>query len=136
MWATRAGIRIDGASSAWLIRKFVDPAATFVFVEDPGDLPEDATPFDLPGVEYGHHGDDCTFETVLRRHQLDDQVLWRIAAVVHEADVGDDRYDAPEARGVDVVVRGLSTTHDDDTVLSLTEPVFDGLFDYYRRGLG
>lgn len=134
-WATRASIHIDRASSAWLIRRFIDPEAEFVFVEDIEDVPADATPFDMRGVEYGHHGQDCTFETLLRRHDLADPVLWRIAAIVHEADLEDDRYDAPEAPGLDAVMRGLSMSHDDDTVLAISGPVFDGLFDYYRRSL-
>jgi hypothetical protein len=134
-WATRSGIHIDRASSAWLLRRFVDQDAEFVFVDDPEDVPHDATPFDMRGVDYGHHGADCTFETILRRHELDDPVLWRIAAIVHEADLEDDRYDAPEAPGLDVVLRGLSMTQDDETVLALTRPVFDGLYDYYRRSL-
>jgi hypothetical protein len=134
-WATRAGIHIDRASSAWLLRRFVDPDAAFVFVDDADDVPADATPFDMRGVDYGHHGADCTFETILRRHDLDDPVLWRIAAIVHEADLEDDRYDAPEAPGLDVVLRALSMTSDDETVLAVTAPVFDALYEYYRRGL-
>lgn len=134
-WATRAGIHIDRAASAWLIRAFIDPDAEFVFVDDVEDVPTDATPFDMRGVEYGHHGQDCTFETLLRRHDLADPVLWRIATIVHEADLEDDRYDAPEAPGLDIVLRGLSMTHDDDTVLAISGPVFNGLFDYYRRSL-
>lgn len=138
-WATRAGVHIDRASSAWLIRRFVDPEAEFVFVTDPYDVPADAAPFDMRGVDYGHHtspvGEDCTFETILRRHELADPVLWRIAAIVHEADLEDDRYDAPEAAGLDVVLRGLSMTQDDESVLALTGPLFDGLYDYYRRSL-
>jgi hypothetical protein len=84
-WGTRAGVHIDRASSAWLIRCFVDTEAEFVFVTDPDDVPADATAFDMRGVDYGHHGDDCTFETILRRHDLADPVLWRIAAIIHEA---------------------------------------------------
>ena len=58
-----------------------------------------AVPFDMRGVEFGHHGWDCTFETLLRRHELDDPALWRIAEIVHEADLDDERFDAPEAAG-------------------------------------
>ncbi|WP_068424857.1 chromate resistance protein ChrB domain-containing protein [Janibacter terrae] len=135
-WVTRAGIHIDRAACAWLIAKFVDPAAEFVFVDDPEELDGlEATPFDMRGVEYGHHGHDCTFETILRRHDLDDPVLWRIAGIVHEADLEDDRYDAPEAAGLDVILRGLSMTQADPTILALTGPMFDGLYDYYRRSL-
>jgi hypothetical protein len=132
-WVTRAHIHIDRAGSAWLIRRWIDQEAEFMFVDDPSDLPDDAVPFDIRGVEYGHHGDDCTFETLLRRHSLDDPVLWRIAAIVHEADLEDDRYDAPEAPGLDVVLRGLSMTLDDEAVLDLAGPVFDGLYEYFRR---
>ena len=134
-WVTRAGVHIDRAGSAWLIRRFIDPDATFGFVTDPADVPADAIPFDMRGVDFSHHGDDCTFETLLRRHDLLDPVLWRIAAVVHEADLEDDRYDAPEAPGLDAVLRGLSMTQDDETVIALTGPLFDGLYDYYRRSL-
>ncbi len=134
-WVTRAGVHIDRASSAWLIRRFIDAEAEFMFVSGPEDAPEDATPFDMRGVEYGHHGADCTFETLLRRHDLLDPTLWRIAAIVHEADLEDGRYDAPEAAGLDVVLRGLSMTQHDDTVLRLTAPLFDGLYDYFHRSL-
>ena len=134
-WATRGGVHIDRASSAWLIRRFLDPAAVFVFVAGPDDVPAGAVPFDMRGVEFGHQGQDCTFETLLRRHDLLDPVLWRIAAIIHEADLEDDRYDAPEAVGLDVVLRGLSMVRDDDTVLALTGPIFDGLYEYYKRSL-
>jgi hypothetical protein len=132
-WATRAGVHIDRAACAWLIRRHVDPDAVFVFVTDPADVPDDATPFDMRGVELGHHGRDCTFETILRRHDLTDPVLWRIAAIVHEADLDDERYDAPEAPGLDVVLRGLSMVCPDEQVLQLTGPIFDGLYEYHRR---
>jgi hypothetical protein len=132
-WATRAGIHIDRAACAWLIRRHLDPDPVFVFVTDPADVPDDATPFDMRGVDLGHHGEDCSFETILRRHNLTDPVLWRIAQIVHEADLDDERYDAPEAPGLDVVLRGLSMVCDDERILTLTGPVFDGLYEYYRR---
>ena len=134
-WVTRAGVHIDRASSAWLVRRFIDPEAQFEFVTGPDDLPDGAVPFDIRGVEFGHHGHDCTFETLLRRHHLDDPVLWRIAAIIHEADLDDDRFDAPEAPGLDVVLRGLSMVCDDHETLGLTGPVFDGLYEFFRREL-
>jgi hypothetical protein len=82
-WATRAHCHIDRAACAWLIRRFVDPEAEFVFVDDPIEVPGDATPFDMRGAELGHHGGDCSFETFLRRYQLDDPVLSEIAKIVH-----------------------------------------------------
>jgi hypothetical protein len=132
-WATRTGVHIDRAACAWLIRRHIDADAVFVFVTDPAEVPEDATPFDMRGVELGHHDGDCTFETMLRRYELADPVLWRLAAIVHEADLDDERYDAPEAAGLDVVLRGMSMIYADDSVVMLTGPVFDGLYEYHRR---
>jgi hypothetical protein len=132
-WATRAGIHIDRAACAWLIRRHIDSEAEFVFVADPSEAPPDATPFDMRGVELGHHGGDCSFETILRRYDLADPVLWRIAEIVHEADLEDERYDAPEAPGLDVALRGLSMVCDDDQILQVTGPLFDGLYAYHHR---
>jgi hypothetical protein len=138
-WATRAGVHIDRAACAWLIRRHIDPHAVFEFVDDPAAVPADATPFDVRGVDLGHHsvGEavDCTFETILRRHELTDPVLWKIAEIVHEADLDDERYDAPEAPGLDVVLRGLSMICDEQQTLELTGPVFDGLYEYHRRAM-
>ena len=124
-WATRAGVHIDRASSAWLIRKFIDPDAELEFVEGPEDVDDEVIPFDMRGVQFGHHGEDCTFETL----------LWRIAAIVHEADLEDGRYDGPEAAGLDVVLRGLSMVCPDAVVIELTGPVFDGLYECFKRSL-
>ena len=134
-WATRAGVHIDRAACAWLIRRHVDPAAEFLFLHDPAAVPAYATPFDMRGVALGHHGGDCTFETILRRYDLADPVLWKVAEIVHEADIDDERYDAPEAPGLDVVLRGLSMVCDDEQTLQLTGPMFDGLYEYHRRAL-
>jgi hypothetical protein len=134
-WATRQWVHIDRAACAWLIRRFLDPGAEFVFVADPAEVPADATPFDMPGVDLSHHGGDCTFETLLRRNDLTDPVLWRLAALVHEADVDDGRYDAPEAVGFDLALRGLSMVADDERVLELAGPLFDGAYEFFRRQL-
>lgn len=139
-WATRSGVHIDRAACAWLIRRFLDPAPEFVFVADPAEVPDGFMAFDMRGVDLSHHTgpdgtEDCSFETILRRHELTDPVLWRLAQIVHEADLDDERYDAPEAPGVDVVVRGLSMVCDDQQILELTGPMFDGLYEYHRRGM-
>jgi hypothetical protein len=135
-WATRRHCHVDRAACAWLIRRFLEPEAEFVFVEDPDEVPADATPFDMQGVELGHRGGDCSFEAFLRRYELDDPVLWEIARIVHEADLADERYDAPEAPGLDVLLRGLSMTCDDDEdLLVLTAPLFDGLYEFKKRAL-
>ena len=134
-WATRAGCHIDRAASAWLIRRFIDPEAEFLFVEDPDQVPESATPFDMRGAALSHHGGDCTFETILKSYGLDDPVLWDLARIVHEADLTDDRYDAPEAPGLDVLLRGLSMVRNDAEVLELSAPLFDGLYEYRKQAM-
>ena len=134
-WATRAGCHVDRAACAWLIRRFIDADAEFVFVDDPDEVPEGATPFDIRGADLSHHGGDCYFETMLHRYALDDPVLWDVAGIVHEADLADDRFDAPEAPGLDVICRGLTMVRSDDDVLAITGPVFDSLYEYRRRAL-
>jgi hypothetical protein len=132
-WATRSGPHVDRTACAWLIRRFVDAEAEFVFVDDPDEVPGDATPFDMRGVELSHHEGDCTFETILRRHELEDPVLWAIGRIVHQADLEDDRFDAPEAPGLDALMRGLSMVREDQDVLDLSAPLYDGLYEYLRR---
>ncbi|MFC8798079.1 chromate resistance protein ChrB domain-containing protein [Promicromonospora sp. NPDC057138] len=132
-WATRAGVHIDRAACAWLIGRFIDPGAEFLFVSDAAGVPPDATPFDMRGVELGHHGHRCSFETFLVRYELADPVLVRIGEIVHEADLDDERYDAPEAPGLDVILRGLSMTGDDERTLAVSGPLFDGLYEYFHR---
>ena len=134
-WATGPGVHIDRAACAWLIRRHIDPQAEFLFAADPAQLPADATPFDMRGVDLGHHGGDCSFETILRRYQLDDPVLWKLAEIVHEADLDDERFDAPEAPGLDAVLRGLSMTGDDQHTLTVADAIFEGLYEYHRRSL-
>jgi hypothetical protein len=134
-WATRAGCHVDRAACAWLIRRFIDADAEFVFVDDPDEVPDGVTAFDIRGADLSHHGGDCSFETVLHRYALDDPVLWDLARIVHEADLADDRFDAPEAPGLDVVCRGLTMVRGDDDVLAITGPMFDSLYEYRRRAL-
>ena len=134
-WATRPGCHVDRAACAWLLRRFVDHDAEFVFVADTDDVPADTTPFDMRGVELSHHNGDCSFETILRHFGLDDPVLWEVAQVVHEADLADDRFDEPTARGLDAICRGLTFVADDERVLDVTAVVFDGLYEHRRRVL-
>ena len=134
-WGTRARCHVDRAACAWLIRRFIDSEAEFVFVDDPDDLPDGVTPFDIRGAELSHHGGDCSFETFLRRYELDDPVLWDLARVVHEADLGDERFDAPEAPGLDVLVRGLSLVAEDGELLEITARLFDGLYEHRKRAI-
>jgi hypothetical protein len=133
-WATRPKCHVDRAACAWLIRRFIDSEAEFLFIDDPEDIPPDATGFDIRGVLLTHHNGDCSFETFLKQYDLKDGALHAIARVVHEADLGDERFDAPEARGLDVLIRGLSLVCDDSELLLTTRPLFDGLYEYCRAG--
>ena len=132
-WATRAGCHIDRVGCAWLIRRFIDPDAEFTFVNDPDEIAEDATAFDIRGVPLSHHEGRCTFETIILHYELVEPALEQIAKIVHEADLADDVYDAPEAAGVDILIRGLSMVRTDDEMLALTGPLFDGLYEYFKR---
>ena len=133
-WATRRHCHVDRVACAWLISRFIDTDAEFVFVDDPDQLPADATPFDMRGVALGHHHDRCSFESFLHRYDLTEPPLRDIGRIVHEADIGDDLYDAPEAPGFDVLIRGLSMiTTDDHELLTVTRPLLDGLYEFLRR---
>jgi hypothetical protein len=132
-WATRPQPHVDRTACAWLILRFIDVDAQFVFVHDVDEVPTDATPFDMRGAELSHHDGECSFEAFLRRYDLADPVLWAIARIVHEADLEDERYDAPEAPGLEVLMRGLSMVRADDEVLAVSGPLYDGLYEYLRR---
>lgn len=134
-WATRRGCHVDRAACAWLIRRFLDPDAAFVFVDDPDAVPADATSFDMRGAELSHRGGGCSFETFLRHYKLGDPALVAVGEIVHDADLGDERFGAPEASGMDVLIRGLSMTLDDPQVLEITGPLFDGLYAFKQRAL-
>ncbi|NOX30003.1 MAG: chromate resistance protein [Actinobacteria bacterium] len=132
-WATRVGIHVDRAASAWLIRTFIDPGAEFLYVEDIADVPSDATPFDMIGCDLSHKRNGVTFETILRVNDLLDPVLWRIAQIVHQADVEDDLYDAPKAAGLDTIIRALGLDHTDEQVREITATMLDSLYLHLRR---
>jgi hypothetical protein len=127
-WVTRPRPHIDRIASAWLIKRFIDPEAQFVFAP-PAEFPQDAIPFDAPGVELSHQGEDCTFETLLKRAGLRDRRLARLAEVVHEADLRDGKYAREEARGIDVAMRALlAASPDDHQVLGQGMALFEGLY--------
>jgi hypothetical protein len=127
-WVTRPRPHVDRVASAWLIRRFIDPDAIFVFAA-PAAFPSDAIPFDAPGVELSHHGEDCTFETLVKRARLREKRLLRLAEVVHEADLRDGKYSHEEARGIDIAVRALlAASLDDDQVLAQGMMLFEGLY--------
>lgn len=118
LWVTRPRPGVDRMSSAWLIRRFVDARARFAFAADRESLPAAAAlPFDMFGVEFSHHGDDCTFETLCRVFAIADPAVARIAAIVHDLDLKDGRFGAAEAATVGALIDGLQRATDDDTLL-------------------
>jgi hypothetical protein len=131
-WATRTGPHVDRTACAWLIGRFVDPAAEFVFVDELVDVPTEATPFDMRGADLSHRDGDCSFERILRVYELDDPALERMAEIVHEADIGDERFDAPEAPGLELAIRALAVGRDDPALLDRTHDLFEGIYASFR----
>src|SRR5262249_20120215 len=115
VWVTRRGVKIDRIASAWLVRRFIDPAAQFPFV-DPADTAKKPGElrFDMSGGDFTHEGDRCTFETLLARAGLREKALFPIAEIVHDIDLKDDKYGRPEVRGVRQILEGLLAAHPSD----------------------
>ncbi len=114
-WVTREGVFVDRIASAWLIRRFIDPDATFKFVPAGGYAPQaDEVRFDMYDAEYTHEGDRCTFETLLARFALDDPALTALAEIVHDIDCKDARFERPEAAGLESILAGLVRAQPDD----------------------
>jgi hypothetical protein len=132
-WVTRQRPHIDRTSTAWLVRRFIDPKAKFSFVAGGEDVPKGATPFDMPGVKYGHQGSLCTFEVALREHDLqEDPGLAKVAALIHDLDFHIGKH--PDGPGVDSMLIGiLLTEKDDHKVLEKTAPLFDALYARYSK---
>ncbi len=126
-WVTREHCHVDRTACAWLIRRFIDADAEFVFVADPSELPADATPFDISGQQFSHHDGASTFEVMVRHYGLDASGLEALGWIVHEADLEDERYDAPEARGLDAIIRGMGQLLDDPELLRHSATLYDGL---------
>jgi hypothetical protein len=133
-WATRKGVKVDRMSSAWLIRRFIDPAARFVFVAPDAPLPvAEAVRFDMFEGEFTHDGDRCTFEVLLDLIGHDDRALEAIAQVVHDLDIKDDKYQRPETAGVAAMINGIAARVDDDQRrLAESAPLFDALYESLR----
>lgn len=131
-YCTRRRPHIDRCASAWLLKRFVDPDAEFVFVEEGDPLP-DAIPFDMSAVELGHHRGRCTFEAILTKHKLRDSALAEMGRIIRGADLLDAE-ETLEAPGIDLVFRGLlHLTQDDTHLLMLAQPVLDALYAALRE---
>lgn len=135
-WVTRRKARVDRIACPWLIRRFIDPGAEFLFVPEAEVMEtarrEEALPFDVPDVELGHHGDRCSFDAFLDKYGLADRALLALARIVRGADT-DARDLAPEARGLYAVASGFrEITRDDVENMALQFPVYDALYAYCR----
>jgi hypothetical protein len=129
IWATRRHVHVDRTACAWLILRFVDPDAQFAFVDDPDDVPAGAIAFDMRGAALGHREGRCSFESVLAEYELSDPALVRIGRIVHEADIGDEVWDAPEAPGLDALIRGLACqSASDEERITRARPLYDALY--------
>jgi hypothetical protein len=113
-YSTRQNVHVDRCSTAWLIKRFIDRDAEFVFVDGPDPAP-DTIPFDMHGVEWGHHGSACSFETVALLHGLDtDPAIAQIARIIHGADITADADETLESPGIDLLFRGLRLISESD----------------------
>lgn len=129
-WVTRAGIKVDRMASAWLIRRFIDPEATFKFVPAKGYAPAPGElRFDMFEAEFTHEGELCTFEVLVQRFGLSDPALHAIAEIVHDVDVKDAKYGREEAPGIAQVVAGIAAAHaDDEARLARGAALFEDLY--------
>jgi len=136
-WITREHPKIDRIACPWLIKRFIDPNAEIIYVPFAEVLTKaaelGATPFDLPGVEYTHYEDHCSFDYFIKKHQLKDEALDRIAAIVRGADT--DRHDfAPQAAGLEAIFSGLAyNIRDDHKLLELGMTIYDGLYSWAKH---
>ena len=132
-WLTRPRPQIDRTGSAWLIRKFIDPEARFVFA---AKIPADskAVSFDMLDAEFSHVGEDCTFETLTKRFAIRDKALRKIGEMIHDADLDDDKFQQPEAIGIDRMLKGWAKQGlPDDEILRRGFECFDALYAFLHR---
>ena len=130
LWMTRPRPGVDRVSSAWLIRRFIDPKARFVFGREP-NAHSDAIPFDMFCAEgFGHRGEDCTFETLYKHFGIRDGRVKRIAEIIHDADLGDEKYGRVEGQGLDKVLNGWAKQDvPDDDLLKRGIELIEGLYE-------
>jgi hypothetical protein len=132
-WVTRPRPEIDRAGSAWLIRKFIDPKAKFFFAKR---VPANgrAVSFDMLDAEFSHHGEDCTFETLLKRFRIQDKAANKIGEMIHDADLDDEKFQRTECIGIDRMLKGWAREGiSDQEILRRGLQCFDGLYAFLRR---
>jgi len=129
VWMTRPRPGIDRVSSAWLIRRFIDPKARFIFGSDPS-ADREAIPFDMFHPQgFGHRGEDCTFETLRKEFAIRDPRVRRIAQIIHDADLGDEKFGRTEGLGLDQVLNGWAQQGlTDDELMQRGMELIEGLY--------
>lgn len=139
-WITRERVKVDRVACPWLIKKFVDPEAKFLFV--PADKvmevakKEQATPFDVPDVEFGHHGQECSFEAILKKHKLaSNPALVLLGKIVNGADTDNTLWHQPEGPGLNAIAEGFRHLgfKDDHEVNASEWVVYDALYAYCQE---
>src|SRR6266536_4332561 len=144
-WITRERVKVERVAWPWLIRKFIDPQAEFLFVPEDKVMEvakrEGATPYDVKGVEFGHHGKECSFDALVKKHQLDrDPAIVLLAKIVNGADTDNALWNYPEAAGLDAIAEGFRHLgyKDDHAMIAAESIVYDALYGYcqemVRRG--
>ncbi len=138
-WITRERVKVDRVACPWLIKKFVDPGAEFLFVprEKVMEVANryGAIPYDVPDVELGHRDGKCSFEAIVEKYKIKDPAVQLLAKIVHGADVSRDLYGAKEAAGLNAVAVGFSLLglKDDHEILAKQFIVYDALYAYCQR---
>jgi len=136
-WITRSHVHVDRVACPWLITRFIDNEAEFLFVPasqiDQVARESGATPFDAPGVELGHHDGLCSFETIILKYGLKEPGLLRLAKIIHAADIDEDIDTDPLARGVEAIATGFSLRFpNDEENLAVQFEVYDALYAWCR----
>src|SRR5437879_993166 len=132
-WVTRPRPEIDRVGSAWLIRKFIDPKAKFIFAPTVQAVPE-AISFDMLDAEFSHHGNCCTFETLTKRFSVSDKAVAKIGEMIHDADLDDARFQRVECVGLDRVLKGWAKEGlSDEEILRRGFECFDALYAFLQR---
>ena len=140
MWVTRARPKVDRVACPWLIKRFVDPQGEFLYVppEEVMEVArrEGAIPFDVPNVELGHHGPECSFDAIIKKYHLTDSALTRLALIVRGADTNAKQL-TPESSGLEAIAEGFRLIYQDDHELLERElSVYDALYAYCRQTSG
>jgi hypothetical protein len=137
-WVTREYVHVDRTACPWLIKRFIDSKAEFIFapIEKIEEVvkKEKAIPYDAPDVELGHHGDKCSFDAIVEKYKIKDPVVLEVAKIVRSADT--DKPDPPEAAGLDAMMTGISmAAKDDHEAIAKAAPVYDAFYTFCKLKL-